>query len=154
MGFVHPHVAVGTQGATGPAGPVGPSGVFGSEFEKFESLGQSNTSSALVDKIDATTALKLPGTYRIGFTVDVTNNDGTDQYDVQFLVDGAAIHQHTNGNDQYTNKPNGNNDWEVYCTFHYVTLASAATIDLNIKFGTNDNTARASNATIEIWRVS
>ena len=128
--------------------------VFGSEFEFFESLGQSNTGSALVNKLDVTTALKPAGTYRVGFTVDVTNSDGSDIWTVQFLVDNAPIHQHSNGADEYENKPNGNNDWEVYSTFSYLTLGAASTIDLNIKFGTNDNTARASNAIIEIWRVS
>ncbi len=132
----------------------GGGGIFGSEFEKFESLGQSNTGSSFVDKLSVTTALKPAGTYRIGFTVDATNSDGTDIYKVRFSIDGAPIHQHTNGNDEYENKPNGNNDWEVYSTFSYLTLVNASTIDLLIEFGTNDNTARASNAAIEIWRVS
>ncbi len=128
--------------------------IFGSEFERFESLGQSNTGAALVDKLDVTTASKPAGTYRVGFTLDVTNSDGTDIYNVQFLVNNTPIHQHTNGGDLYENKPDGNNDWEVYSTFHYVTLSSPDTIDLNIKFGTNDNIARSSHAIIEIWRVS
>lgn len=128
--------------------------VFGTEFEFFQSLEQSSTGSALVDKLDVTTGPKPAGTYRVGFTVDVTNSDGTDIYTVQFLVNNTPIHQHTNGANEYENKPNGNNDWEVYSTFFYVTLSTIETIDLNIKFGTNDNIARASNAVIEIWRVS
>ncbi len=132
----------------------GGGGIFGSEFEKFESLGQSNTDASFTTKLSATTATKPVGTYRIGFTVDATNSDGTDIYKVRFSIDGVPIHQHTSGNDEYENKPNGNNDWEVYSTFSYVTLGSPATIDLLIEFGTNDNTARASNAIIEIWRVS
>ncbi len=132
----------------------GGGGIFGSEFEKFESLGQSDTGASFTTKLSATTASKPAGTYRIGFTVDATNSDGTDIYKVRFSIDGVPIHQHTNGNDEYENKPNGNNDWEVYSTFSYLTLGSPATIDLLIEFGTNDNIARASNAAIEIWRVS
>lgn len=128
--------------------------IFGSEFERFESLGQTNTASSLVNKLSITTASKPAGLYRIGFTVDVTNSDGTDIWKVQFLVNGTAIHQHVNGADEYENKPNGNNDWEVYSTFSYLNLTNTSTVDIAIKFGTNDNTARASNAIIEIWRVS
>jgi len=139
-----------TIGGTGPGG----GGIFGSEFEIFQSLAQSNTGSASTDKVDATTASKPAGTYRVGFYCDITNSDGTDIWEVQFLVNGTPIHQHSNGGDLYQNKPDGNNDWSSESSVHYITLGSPATIDLNIKFGTNDNTARAANATIEIWRVS
>ncbi len=132
----------------------GGGGIFGTEFELFESLGQSSTSASFTTKLAATTATKPAGTYRVGFTVDATNSDGTDIYKVRFSIDGVPIHQHSSGNDEYENKPNGNNDWEVYSTFAYVTLPSPDTIDLLIEFGTDDNTARASNAAIEIWRVT
>lgn len=138
--------------ASAPVGGGG--GIFGSEFEIFQSLSQSNTGSSLINKVDATTASKPAGTYRIGFYCDITNSDGTDMWDVQFLVNATPIHQHTNGGNLYQNKPDGNNDWTSESSVHYITLISPATIDLNIKFGTNDNTARAANATIEIWRVS
>lgn len=129
-------------------------GVFGTEFEIFQSLSQTNTAAASTNKVNATTASKPIGKYRIGFYCDITNSDGTDIWEVQFLVDGASIHQHDNGSDLYQNKPNGNNDWSSESSVHYLTLSVAATISLQIKFGTNDNTARAANATIEIWRVS
>lgn len=133
---------------------LGGGGIFGSEFEIFQSLAQTNTGALSTDKVDATSALKPAGTYRIGFYCDITNSDGTDIWNVQFLVNGTPIHQHTNGGDLYENKPDGNNDWSSESSVNYITLASPATIDMNIKFGTNDNTARAANATIEIWRVS
>lgn len=142
------------HGETVGGGGGGGGGTFGSEFEIFQSLTQSNTGAASTDKVDATTALKPAGTYRVGFYCDITNSDGTDIWEVQFLVNGTAIHQHSNGGDLYQNKPDGNNDWSSESSVHYITLVSDATIDLNIKFGTNDNTARAANATIEFWRVS
>ena len=128
--------------------------VFGSELEVFRSGSQSNTSGASAFKVNATTALKPKGEYRIGFYCDITNADGTDIWEVQFLVNGTPIHEHGNGGDLYQNKPDGNNDWSSESSVAYLTLEAPATIDLDIKFGTNDNTARASNATIEIWRVS
>ncbi len=129
-------------------------GVFGSEFEKFESLSQSNTTSVFTNKLSATSASKPIGTYRIGFTVDITNSNGADIWQLRFSVNGSVIHQHISGSKEYENKPDGPEDWEVYSTFLYFTVSSPQTIDLLIEFGTVDQIARASNAAIEIWRVA
>lgn len=128
-------------------------GIIGTEFEAFQSLAQTNTDLASTDKLDVITASKPIGTYRIGFYCDITNSDGASIWEVQFLVDGVSIHQHTNGGNLYRNKPDGNDDWSSESSVHYKTLGVAATINLQIKFGTNHNIARAANATIEIWRV-
>ncbi len=128
--------------------------IFGSEFEFFESLSESTTGSALVNKLTATTSSKPAGTYRIGFFADATNSDGTDLTDIQFLVDSSPIAQHSGGKDLYTMVPHQNNDWLSFSAVQYKVLASPATIDVAIKFGTNDNQAKMSNAVIEIWRVT
>lgn len=128
--------------------------IFGTEFEVFRSLPQSNTRAVATNKVNVTTAPKPIGTYRIGFCCDITNSEGISIWEVQFLVDGVSIHQHTNGGNLYQNSPDGNNGWSSESSVHYKTLAVAATMHLQIKFGTNQNIARAANATIQIWRVS
>jgi len=128
--------------------------IFGEGFEKFESLGQStNTTTTLTDKVDATTAIKSVGTYRIGFSADVTGASGGNTIDIEFSVDGVTISQHDNGPDTYTMEQKNNNDWQSVSSVFYKVLTTTSTIDLNIKHAAGSSTSRISNAVIEIWRV-
>ncbi len=132
----------------------GNASIFGSEFQVFQSLSESTTDDVLINKLVATTLIKPAGTYRIGFFADATNSDGTDLTDIQFLVDGSPVSQHTSGKDLYTMVPHKNNDWLSFSAVQYKILSNSSAINVAIKFGTNDNTAKISNAIIEIWRVA
>ena len=123
--------------------------VFGTEFEVFESMAESTSSWSWTNKIDATTAEKPAGKYRIGFSCEVAQVDYSQE--TRFLVDGSAIHNHTTGNDELEPPLNSQN-WVTLSGVYYKTLASAATIDLNIQHK-DSGAGRMSNAVIEIWRV-
>jgi len=130
-------------------------GVFGSEFEEFSSLAQSSTtSSSFQSKLSATTATKPAGKYRITFNAQATNKDGDKATEVEFEVNGAAQHNHTNGGDYITVISKEDNQWASLLVVSYITLGSPATIDLDINYRKDDKTARISDARIEIWRVA
>jgi len=129
-------------------------GVFGSEFEIFQSLGQSNTTSTtLVSKIDITSASKPVGTYRIGFSASLSNSNGNQDWRVAFSVDGTLVHSYDDGENRYQAAPSGSNNWSSQSFVFYLVLASPATVGLDIDFAAGGSTARIADATIEIWRV-
>ena len=125
------------------------------EFEKFESLGESYTDGIIqLDKIDATTATKPAGTYRIGFNCEATNSSNGDLFRIEFKIDGTVIHNHTVGADRLDEVPGEHNSWQPLYGVYYKTLESPATIDLNITYSSDNSIARISNAIVEIWKVS
>jgi len=128
--------------------------VFGSEFEEFNSLAQSSTtSSSFQSKLSATTALKPAGKYRITFNAQATNKDGDKATEVEFEVNGVAQHNHVDGGNYITVISKEDNQWTSEFIVSYITLGSPATIDLDINYRKDDKTARISDARIEIWRV-
>jgi len=73
------------------------SSVFGTEFEKFQSLAESTTSSSTFqDKINAVTASKPAGTYRVEFNCQITNSKSEKTTKLRMTANGVQLHNHSN----------------------------------------------------------
>lgn len=124
--------------------------VFGDGEEFAISDGESTTASTtLQSKLSHTTPSLPAGTYRVGFSAEVTNGDGDKEMAYRFRI-GATVE----GDGEPANK-NGD-DYQSVGAIAQVTLGAPATITADIFFSSTSNggTAKIRKARIEIWRVS
>lgn len=127
--------------------------LFGTEFEMFESLPESTTTSTTFqDKLNVTTSTKPAGTYRVLFNCQVANSKKDKTVKVRMMIDGAETHAHAGDDIRYNAKEN--NQYMSVSILRYVVLASPATILLQTQFARQNDIAKISDATIEIWRVA
>lgn len=141
---------------TGYIGNYNFDNVFGQDFEQFNSLNESSTSlTTLQNKLDITTGTKRIGQYRVSFNCEIANSNVNKYTEIKISVDGSSISQHSSGDDVIRHSGVSTNEWHTLSRTVYIPITSPRTVDLNIEFRTESGgTAKISNASIEIWRVS
>lgn len=146
----------GPQGSTGPAGgPQGPTGIqgatgaggsstFGSQFYQNSSDSESSTTSGYWQtKLTLTTDSLPSGTYRLGYTFEVSNGSNGVLTEIEVKLDGDVVANPTMESD---------NDFLLFGGFAYATLSGVVTA--TIKYKAQSGTAKIRRARLELWRVS
>ena len=152
QGETGPQGPQGIQGETGPQGPAGPAGgIFGSEFQRFESLAiSSTTSSSYVEKASFTTTSLPAGDYYIRVQYTWRQNNAGDDFRARVQVDNnVTLFTH-----QQEPKDPGS-DQLMWNHWSDVISLSAGTHQLDTDFSeVGGNTAFIGNLTILLWRVN
>jgi len=124
--------------------------VFGKDYQRQESLAESQTTlAAYQDKVTLTTPA-LTGTYRIAWGAMVTNTDKVGQVRLYNSTDAAVV-----GAEIPYRPKVATDNYPTRGAVHEVTFTGAAkTFIVQWKDGAGGNTQSIKDAWIEVWRVS
>ncbi len=146
--------AEGPVGATGPQGPQGPQGASGPDPFAFYQHAMSDAESSTMvwttyqQKLRLTTADLPAGSYRIGYSMELTNSHRAGTSDFRVQVDGAMVLTEAS-----SSAPAVANRYSTYGGFAIVPLG-AGVHDIDVDFKANaSNTARIRRVRIEIYPV-
>jgi len=124
--------------------------VFGQDYQRAESLAESQTTLATYqDKVSLTTPA-LTGTYRVAWGAMVTNTDKVGQVQLYNSSDAAVV-----GFEIPFRPKLATDDYPTVGAVHEITFTgSAKTFIVQYKDGAGGNTQSIKDAWIEVWRVS
>ncbi len=124
--------------------------IFGDDYQRQESLAESQTTlSAYQDKVTLTTPA-LTGTYRVAWGAMVTNTDKAGLVQLYNVTDAAVV-----GFEIPYRPKIAADDYPTVGAVHEVTFTgSAKTFKIQWKDGVGGNTQSIKDAWIEVWRVS
>lgn len=141
-----PAGADGADGAVGPQGPQGDPGPLAAYEHAADDTVSTTNSATYVEKLKLTTSSLAAGDYRIGFSLELGNNNKR-RSDFRVEVDDATTIAEA-GSPQTRN----NNDYVAYSGFAVVTL-TAGTHTVDVDFKRNNNTALIRRVRIELYPV-
>lgn len=119
--------------------------VYGSNFQEQSSDGQSSTTSTILQTKTSLTTASLPaGTYRLGYSFEVSNAANAVLTEVEVKLDGVIVAFPTSETD---------NDFKLFGGFVYQGLSGVITASISYKTQTM-GTALIRRARLELWRVN
>ena len=142
----------GDPGPQGPQGDPGPVSIFGSEYQRFESLGTSSTTSATyVEKASFNTTVLPAGTYwiRVQYTWRQSNTGDDFRARVQ-INDTDTLFTH-----QQEPKDPGTDQLVWHHWSDEYTIGSSQSLQIDTDFSeVAGSTATIANLSIVLWRVA
>lgn len=150
QGIPGPQGVPGEQGPQGNPGPQGPTSVFGTEYQRFQDLPvSSTTSSAFVEKASFNTTNLPAGQYYIRCQYTWRQNNTGDDFRARLQINNSqTLFTH-----QQEPKDAGA---DQLMWFHWSDVIDASgSLQLDVDFSeVNGNTAFIGNVSIILWRVS
>ena len=130
------------------SGEVNIKNIFGSEFQQTSSESTSSTTStSYVQKLLMTTPSLSAGTYRVGWSAEVSNSSTSGCTKVHTKIGSTTI-----GESMVENEDS--RDWQPRSGFYHGTLSGVNNIYIEFAGAYVSCTANIRRARLEIWRVS
>ena len=145
-GAVGPAGPAGADGADGAVGPQGDPGPLAAYEHAADDTVSTTISTTYIEKLKLTTSSLPAGDYRIGFSLEL-GNDNKRRSDFRVQVDDATTIAEA-GSPQTRN----NNDYMAYSGFAVVTL-TAGTHTVDVDFKRDANTALIRRVRVEVYPV-
>lgn len=141
----------GPQGPQGPQGDPGPVSIFGTEFQRFEDLTQSSTTSGnYVEKASFNTTALPAGQYYIRCQYRWRQNNTGDDFRARLQIDDSTtLFEHQQ------EPKDGLADQRLWFRWDDVISVIGGSLQLDVDFSqVAGNTATISDVTLLLWRVS
>jgi hypothetical protein len=119
--------------------------VFGTQYQTASSEAESTTTSTtLQDKTTLTTGVLPSGTYRLGYSFELSNESDCALTEVEVKLDGTVV-------TLPTMEPN--NDYLLFGGFIHQSLSGSITATIKYRVQST-GTAKIKRARLELWRVA